>query len=47
MSQVLPVNNFEWIEDTFQSNEDFIKKNIMKKVIQDIFLKLLFCILEN
>ena len=24
MSQKLPVNNFEWIEDTFQFNEDFI-----------------------
>ena len=25
MSQKLLVNNFEWIEDTFQFNEDFIK----------------------
>ena len=25
MSQTLPVNNFEWIEDTSQFNEDFIK----------------------
>ena len=25
MSQKLPVNNFEWIKDTFQFNEDFIK----------------------
>ena len=25
MSQKLPVNNFEWIEDTSQYNEDFIK----------------------
>ena len=25
MSQMLPVNNFEWIEDTFDFNEDFIK----------------------
>ena len=25
MSQKLPVNNFEWIKDTSQSNEDFIK----------------------
>ena len=24
-SQKLPVNNFEWIEDTFQYNADFIK----------------------
>ena len=25
MTQKLPVNNFEWIEDTTQFNEDFIK----------------------
>ena len=25
MSQNLPVNNFEWIENTSQFNEDFIK----------------------
>ena len=25
MLQRLPVENFEWIEDTFQFNEDFIK----------------------
>ena len=25
MSQKLPSNNFEWIKDTFQFNEDFIK----------------------
>ena len=25
MSQKLPVNNFEWIKDTFQFNEDVIK----------------------
>ena len=25
MSQKLSVNNFEWIKDTFQSNEDFMK----------------------
>ena len=25
MSQKLPVNNFEWIKDTPQFNEDFIK----------------------
>ena len=27
MSQNLPVNNFEWIEDTSQFNEAFIKSN--------------------
>ena len=26
ISQKLPVNNFDWIEDTSQFNEDFIKK---------------------
>ena len=25
MSQKFPVNNFKWIEETFQINEDFIK----------------------
>ena len=25
MSQKLPLNNFEWIKDTFQFNQDFIK----------------------
>ena len=25
MSQKLPVNNFEWTEETSQFNEDFIK----------------------
>ena len=26
MSQKLPENNFEWIKDTYQFNEDFIKR---------------------
>ena len=30
MLQKLPVNNFEWIEDTSQFIEDFIKSNIKK-----------------
>ena len=46
MSQKLPINNFNRIEDTFQFNEDFIK-TIIKKVIHDIFLKLMFNILKN
>ena len=46
MSQKLPINNFNWIEDTFQFNEDFIK-TIIKKVIHDIFLKLMFNIPKN
>ena len=40
--QKLPVNNFEWIEETSHCNEDFIKKTIMKKVIRGIFLMLMF-----
>ena len=47
MSQKLPVDNFEWIKDTSQFNEDFIKKTIMKKVMKDIFWKLMFSILKN
>ena len=39
MSQKLPVNNFEWIEDISQFNEDFIK-NYNEKVTKDIFTKL-------
>ena len=27
ISQKLPVNNFEWIKDIFQFNEDFIENN--------------------
>ena len=27
MSQKLPVNNFEWIDDTSQFNEDFMKSH--------------------
>ena len=39
MSQNLPVNNFEWIEDTFQFNAIHIMKNI--------FLNLMFNTLKN
>ena len=46
MSQKFPVNKFEWIEDTSQFNEDFIK-TIMKKTMKDIFLKLMFKTLKN
>ena len=38
MSQKLPVNNFEWIEETSQFNEDFIK-NYNEKGLKDIFSK--------
>ena len=33
--QKFPVNKFEWIEDTFQFNKNFIK-TILKKVMKDI-----------
>ena len=47
MSQKLPVNKFEWFKKISQFNEDFIKKNIMKKAMTDIFLKLMFNTLKN
>ena len=47
MWQKRPVNNFEWIEDTSQFKEDFIKKTIIKKVMKDVLLELMFNILKN
>ena len=41
ISRKLPVNNFEWIEDTIQFIEDFIK-NFNEKVRKNIFSKLMF-----
>ena len=41
-----PVDNFECIEDTFQFNEDFIK-SFNKKMMKDIFSKLIFIVLKN
>ena len=41
MSQQLPVNNFEWIEETSQFNEDFIK-NYSEESDEGYFLKLMF-----
>ena len=38
MSQKLPVNNFEWIKDTFQFNEDFVK-NYNEESDEEYFLK--------
>ena len=38
MSQKLPVNRFEWVEEPSQFKEDFIKI-MMNIVIRDIFLK--------
>ena len=52
MSQKLPVNNFEWIEDFSQLNKDFkkkkdCKKDMMKILMKDIFSKFMFNILKN
>ena len=46
LSQKLPVNKFEWIEDTSQLSEDFTN-NYIKKVMEDIFSNLIFSILKN
>ena len=46
MSQKLPVNNFKWIKDTSQFNEDFIK-NYNEESDEGYFLKLMFNILKN
>ena len=43
MLEKLPVNNFNWTKDTSQFNEDFIMKNVIK----DIFLKLMFNTLRS
>ena len=45
MSQKLPVNRFKWFEDLSQFIEDFIKC-YNKKVMKDIFVKLIFNILK-
>ena len=46
MSQKLPVNNFEWIKDTSQFNEDFIK-NYNEESDEGYFLKVDFQCLEK
>ena len=38
MSQKLPVNNFEWIEETCQFNDDFIK-NYNEDCEEEYFLE--------
>ena len=45
MSEKFQVSNFEWINDTSQFHEDFIK-NYNEKVMKDIFLKLMFNVLK-
>ena len=47
MPQKLLVNKFEWIEDTSQFNEETVKRIIMKRVMKDIFWKLMFNILKT
>ena len=46
MLQNLPVNNYEWIEDTSQFNEDFIKK-YNEESDEGYFLESMFNILKN
>ena len=41
----LPVNHFQWIEDTSRFNENFIKI-YCEEMIKDIFSKLMFIILK-
>ena len=38
MLQKLPVNNFEWVKDTFQFIEDFIK-NYNEESVVELMLK--------
>ena len=45
MSQKFPVNKFEWIEDTSQFIEDFIKH--FSEAMKYILLKLMLNILKN
>ena len=42
MSQKLPANDFEWVENIFEFDESF-----KKKVKKDIFSNLIFNILKN
>ena len=46
MSQKLSENKLDWVEETSQFNEDFIK-DIMKKVITKRFWKLMLYIQKN
>ena len=46
MSQKLPVNKLQWIEDTSQFNE-YSMENYIENVVKDIFLKLILNILKS
>ena len=39
MSQKLPVNNFEWIKDTSQFNEDFIKSESDERYFLKVYVQ--------
>ena len=41
----LPLNNFRWVEDISEFNQNFIKSYVMK-VTKGIFLKVMFNILK-
>ena len=45
MIQPIPFNGFDWIEDLFKIDEDFIK-TMIKIAIKDIFLKYILNILK-
>ena len=42
MSQKLPINGFEWVEDTSEFDEGFIKSYAEKKIKKDGLWKLIF-----
>ena len=46
IQQILPVNNFEWIKDISQFNEEFIK-NYNGESDEGWFLEVMFNILKN
>ena len=46
MLQKLPVNNFKWIKDNSQFNEDFIK-TYNEESDEGYFLKFMFNVLKN
>ena len=46
MSLKLPVNSFEWIEDTSKFNEDFTE-SYNEESDESIFSKLMFNMLKN
>ena len=47
MSQKIPVNNFDWIEDASQFNKDFIKNYNKESVEVDVPCPEKLCQLHN